>query len=469
MTFQDLLVMGINNLLRRKMRTALTVLGVVVGTAAVVVMVSLGIGLNDLTLKQISSWGSLTTIEVYPNADSSNQSGNSSSKAKANYITDDTIQQFSRIEHIESVSPVLEISVLLRQGVYEASYVTLQGVNQYCLSQLKAGEGRIPKKGELELFVGNAVAQQFANARTGKGYWDTGEIPDIDFMNKPLFVIFDIDTYYQSKNTSASESGSGGSMGMSSGNGNTTAVKPPKKYAIPSCGLMAGGPTDYSNDSYNVYTDLEALQTQLRKVFKRGTVIPGQPTNKKGKPYKYFIYNSAKIFVDDMDHVQEVQEQLANMGFQVSSQLEWLESSKQQSGMVQAVLGGIGAVSLFVAAIGIANTMMMSIYERTKDIGIMKVLGYDMSSIRNMFLIESGCIGFMGGTSGIILSYIASVLINNLVNIEGLYGVDGKISQIPVWLTMAAVVFAVLVGMGAGFMPATRAMKLSPLAAMRND
>lgn len=84
------------------------------------------------------------------------------------------------------------------------------------------------------------------------------------------------------------------------------------------------------------------------------------------------------------------------MGFQVSSQADWMESTKQQSSMIQAVLGGIGAVSLFVAAIGIANTMMMSIYERTKEIGVMKVLGCDMGNIRNMFLIESGFIGFHG-------------------------------------------------------------------------
>ena len=86
-----------------------------------------------------------------------------------------------------------------------------------------------------------------------------------------------------------------------------------------------------------------------------------------------------------MEHVAQVQKILADKGYQVNSQMDWLESSRQQSNMVQAVLGGIGAVSLFVAAIGIANTMMMSIYERTKEIGVMKVLGCDMGNIRSMF------------------------------------------------------------------------------------
>ena len=157
------------------------------------------------------------------------------------------------------------------------------------------------------------------------------------------------------------------------------------------------------------------------------------------------------------------------MGYQVNSQMDFLESSRQQSNMVQAVLGGIGAVSLFVAAIGIANTMMMSIYERTKEIGVMKVLGCDMGNIRNMFLIESGFIGFMGGTIGVALSYGVSAIVNRFVNMSQSMGLSGDLSRIPPWLSMAAIGFAVFVGMAAGFMPAVRAMKLSPLAAIRNE
>jgi len=138
--------------------------------------------------------------------------------------------------------------------------------------------------------------------------------------------------------------------------------------------------------------------------------------------------------------------------------------------MIQAVLGGIGAVSLFVAAIGIANTMMMSIYERTKEIGVLKVLGCDMRVIRNMFLIESGFIGFMGGVIGVVFSYGVSLAMNKLLNIaQMMTGMEGDISRIPSWLAMMAVGFAILVGMAAGFFPALRAMRLSPLAAIRNE
>ena len=134
-----------------------------------------------------------------------------------------------------------------------------------------------------------------------------------------------------------------------------------------------------------------------------------------------------------------------------------------------AALGGIGAVSLLVAAIGIANTMMMSIYERTKEIGVLKVLGCSLATIRNMFLIEAGFIGFMGGLIGLALSFMVSVLINQFLAATFLYGMDGKLSVIPIWLAVPSVGFAIIIGMAAGFFPAMRAMKLSPLAAIRNE
>lgn len=467
MRFPDLLIMSINNLRRRKLRTVLTVLGVIIGTASIVVMVSLGIGLDQMFMEQLSSWGSLTTVDVYGGSGGGSYgggmavmvggSGNSKS-SDPTYITDEVLEKFERLEHVSGVSPILDMNVVIRQGAYEAQYMTLRGVGQEFLKQIPLGEGKLPEPGEMGLVFGNTVQQDFYNSKTGRGYWDTGELPDVDFMNKPLFVIFDMDAYFQSRNSSG---------GLS--DDSQTKVKPPKKYMMNGIGLVEGGPQDYGPYSYGVFTDIDGLKAQLRKAFKKGTVIPGQPTNKKGKALNYLVYSRAQIYVDDMEHVRDVQTRVADMGFQVNSQMDWMESSKQQSQMIQAVLGGIGAVSLFVAAIGIANTMMMSIYERTKEIGVMKVLGCDMGNIRNMFLIESGFIGFMGGVIGIGLSYGISGIINKFVNLEEMNGLAGNLSRIPPWLSAAAVVFAIFVGMAAGFMPAMRAMKLSPLAAIRND
>ncbi|MEG1181186.1 MAG: FtsX-like permease family protein, partial [Oscillospiraceae bacterium] len=108
----------------------------------------------------------------------------------------------------------------------------------------------------------------------------------------------------------------------------------------------------------------------------------------------------------------------------------------------------------------IANTMLMSIFERTKEIGIFKVLGCSLPNIRGMFLTEAGLIGLCGGALGVTLSYALSYVINKLVGM-------GEISLIPFWLAAFGLGFAVLVGMASGFYPARRAMKLSPLEAIR--
>ena len=171
-----------------------------------------------------------------------------------------------------------------------------------------------------------------------------------------------------------------------------------------------------------------------------------------------------------MNNVVALQKALNDMGYDAYSQAEWVESQQRTMGYIQAVLGGIGAVSLFVAAIGITNTMMMSIYERTKEIGVMKVLGCDLRNIRSLFLMEAGFIGFIGGVIGLILSIILSVAVNKVAaGVNDYMGTTGGISYIPVWLGALSLVFAVMVGMVAGFFPARRAMRLSPLAAIRNE
>ena len=274
MRFSDLLTMSVNNLFRRKLRTFLTVLGVVIGTASIVVMVSIGIGLKEFTIKQYSSYGSLTAIQVY-----NYNNGNSSDKKNPedSFMTDETMKTFEKIPHVTSAYPDLNLNVIMRQGVYEGN-VQLHGIPLGAMKNIKLGEGSLPtvETKNMEMVVGNMVAQNFSNAKTGKGYWDTGEMPDIDFINKPMFTIFDTDAYYQSKGNSGGDDGS-------------QKVAAPKKYMLKTAGLVAGGPDEWSDYSYGVYVDLDKLKTQLKQVFKKKP-IPGQPTNKKGKPYNYFVY-----------------------------------------------------------------------------------------------------------------------------------------------------------------------------------
>ena len=136
-----------------------------------------------------------------------------------------------------------------------------------------------------------------------------------------------------------------------------------------------------------------------------------------------------------------------------------------------------------VAAINIINTMTMAIYERTREIGVMKVLGCEIANIRTMFLMESSCIGFIGGVLGVLISLLVSLILNNLttimasfgqyVDLSGIMGGYGAssstISIIPPWLMLAALVFATLIGLISGILPANKAVKISALEAIRHD
>ena len=475
MRWSDLLRMSINSLKRRKLRTFLTVLGVVIGTASIVVMISLGLGLQESMYAEVEKNGGTTGLTVTGRTDgpmgAAGASGDASGGEEQKYVTDDLIKELRSLEHVKSVEPVLDLSAVAVKGRYEGSLelcgMTQEGLRSINL-ELEPG-GKLPDgdSAQLELVYGNAVLTNFYDKGTGKAYWDTGEVPDIDLKNDNLFLILDQDGYYQSRNTpgaGAAESGDG-----TSGSG-TQGAQPqaaPKKYVVKGSGVVAGGMDSYNTDSFKVYCDLDKLREYLKKEF-RGRVIPGQPSTKSGKPYSKFVYSSAKVQADDMEQVEELSAAIRSMGYNVETNAEYIDSMKKQFAMVQAVLGGIGAVSLLVAAIGIANTMMMSIYERTKEIGVMKVIGCGLKNIRQLFLMEAAFIGLAGGVIGNLLSLAMSAVVNTFVS-GGSMGISGNLSFVPVWLILVSTAFAVFVGTAAGYFPARRAMALSPLEAIRSQ
>ena len=130
------------------------------------------------------------------------------------------------------------------------------------------------------------------------------------------------------------------------------------------------------------------------------------------------------------------------------------------------------------AALGITTTMIMSIYERTREIGVMKVLGCMIKNIRTVFLMEAGTIGFIGGILGVGISYLISFIINSISAGAGggdIYGMMmgggglGGSSIIPFWLVIGAIAFATMIGLISGFYPANRAVKISALTAIKQE
>lgn len=463
----DLLKMSKDSLVRRKLRTILTVMGVVIGTASIVVMLSLGLGLQQSVYQMAEESGGLTSITVTANE----QEKNASAPNRKKLLTDDAIREIQSMQHVKSADPVLTVPAKLTKGKYEAD-IQLTGMkaNSLKTQNLPMGWGKLPsEQGGLSILPGNMILANFhvkgSNDSIGYGHVsDMTQMPDIDFKSDYVFLSFT----GGNENTSANTSDTAASATTASGSGPSAVqnTQSTKKYAVKASGVLKGNIDEWNMYSQNVYVDMDTLLKTLKKQSKGG-VIPGQPTTKAGKPYPYLVYSSAVLQADSSENVKGLMDELKAKGYQTSSNMELIESSKKQFAMIQAVLGAIGAVSLLVAAIGIANTMMMSIYERTKEIGVIKVLGCDMKNIKQMFLTEAAFIGFFGGLAGNVLSLLISFVINRLVAGGGAsLGISGDISVIPIWLMLLSMGFSVFIGMVAGYFPASRAMKLSPLVAI---
>lgn len=393
-------------------------------------------------------------------------------------LTESNMEMFQGMEHVKSVSPQLTFDGTMKSGRY-SGYANMIGVDQSMLDSQELDKGEVPKAGNsgtLQVLGGNQLLTGFGYVQGDEyvDYYSTGELPPIDLMTQihQLQVYNDAaesETVDQTASTDASTEDSSGD-GDSDSAGDDAAAQPAEdnstlNFRIKITGIMAGGLEEYNNYSQSLLVNLDDLKSYLTKNFGKGK-IPGQP-KPNGKPLNEWVYTTIVVEVDQADNVEDVMKSIQDMGFFANSNKELIDSAQKSLQIVELVLGGIGMVAFLVAAIGIANTMMMSTYERTKEIGVMKVLGCDMRDIQKLFLAEAGFIGLIGGIVGLLLSCGVSSLINHFS--AGMEGIGGNISVIPWWLALAAVAFSTLMGMVAGYFPARRAMKLSPLAAIHTE
>lgn len=474
MSFYDLMTMSLGNLWRRKLRTVLTVLGVLIGTTSIVAMLSLAFGMKQMIMDEYASMGSVTQIMI--SGGGGDMDSSSSQTDTSTMLTETNMQMFQDMEHVKNVLPQLSFDGNMQSGRY-SGYANLIGVDQSLLDSQELEKGDIPQKGStgtLQVIAGNQILTGFGYVQGDEyvDYYSTGELPNIDLMTqiRQLQVYNEMaDTSSDAGSTDDSADASSDSTGTDS-SADDAAVQPEEdnstlNFRIKVAGIMAGGVDEYNTYSNSLLVNIDDLKSYLTKNFGKGN-IPGQP-KPNGKPMNEWVYSTLVVDVDDASNVDSVMKDIQDMGFSASSNKDLLDSAQKNLQIVELVLGGIGMVAFLVAAIGIANTMMMSTYERTKEIGVMKVLGCDMRDIQKLFLAEAGFIGLIGGIVGLGLTCGVSALINHFAVSMG--GMKGNISVIPWWLALAAVAFSTLMGMVAGYFPARRAMKLSPLAAIHTE
>ena len=180
-------------------------------------------------------------------------------------------------------------------------------------------------------------------------------------------------------------------------------------------------------------------------------------------------YQSAKIKVVDDKAMEKVREKLIDMGFIVSALSDVIAQANAIFQVIQIVLGIFGVVALFVAAIGLINTMTISLLERTSDIGIMRSIGGSASDIKKLFLMESTIIGFLGGIIGIGVGILGGKFFNIGINIlaKTLGGQAVDLFYYPTWFILFIILLSTIVGFVAGVWPAKKASKLNALEALR--
>lgn len=438
----DLFKTAFRNLRNRKIRTRLTVIGVVIGTCAIVIMVSIGVGIDKMLTAQFESNSSLNKITVY-------QGYNDDGTENEETVLDDrALEYMSGIEHVEFAVPVMDMEqyVAVSRGKYSLGW----GLRAIDTSAMEAmgftlKEGSFAGMDKNTVFFGERAVTNFMDSQGNsvKYKFDSDynlEECEIDAM-KDIFTV------------SVKENSEDGGV--------KTGTSTPQR-------LRVGGviKSDYKVDQYSdsgVYMDM-ALAKDLIKQYNMLNKVKNQK----------FSYSNIYLMVDDMENVKAVKEVLEEKGFSSYSDDEELEYTKKIMLAVQLVLGAIGAISMFVAFFGISNTMVMSVMERTKEIGVMKVLGCELKDIKAMFLYEAGTIGLIGGTIGLIISYILSLIANGVARLVMGSMNSGEdfyvcVSSIPPWLAILGIGFAVGVGVVAGLSPAKRSVKVSALTAIHNE
>jgi putative ABC transport system permease protein len=209
----------------------------------------------------------------------------------------------------------------------------------------------------------------------------------------------------------------------------------------------------------------------LSEITGYNTWISGQPIDRNKVGYPMIIVRATGV-----EEVLDVTDQISALGYQAYTPQSFVQGINGFYTILQVIFGGVGAIALLVAAIGIANTMTMAILERTREIGLMKAVGATNRHVLSVFLGESAGIGFLGGLGGVLLGWGLGQVANVFVlaylagqSIETGAPPPSVAVSTPGWLPLFTLVFATIVGLLSGLYPALSAATLSPIKALKYE
>lgn len=430
MDWRSLLHIVLRNLKRMKLRAGMTAMGVVIGTIAIILLVSIGAGLQRFALEGIAGSTEMTLIEVYRGYNEN--SGVPSNRPPAP-LDRRALAEFRNIEGVKSVIPMsyLQAGTNLEYQRLQG-YAGVRGIDPQSLAtmdfQMQDGS---PRLGNWQAVIGGRIAENFRDPRHPDEL-----IEPIDLLGKTVELVI---------------------FGYRGGD------KPEeKRIRIRIAGILEkGGRFDYTLFlSIKETEDLNAWASGSRV----NTAVEG--------------YDTVYIQANDLDMVDSIEDQINQSGYAAYSIQSQMRQLNLLFSAIQAVLGAIGGIALLVAGVGIANAMIMAIYERTREIGLMKAVGARNREIMAIFLTEAGFIGMLGGITGAIIGWllgkgvglIAQAYLRSVIS-EADTGGAGipNLVYTPLWLILFAVGFSALVGVISGLYPALRATRMDPIQALRYE
>jgi len=444
MKFIDLISLIFYNLNRRKGRVALTAVGVVIGTAAVVVLVSLAVGLQKNATSQLWGINDLSSISVYPGYQMDGKGGGGVAVMSGGggggggdttkYLTPQAIDSFVALPNVKQViaQDYLQTGMDIVFGKLHA-YGSVMGVSVNDLADM----GLEAESGSTELargsvIVGSWIPRNFYNPQARP---DDPPLDPPDLQDQQLKLLI---TKWDSE-------------------GNTIN----KTITVRVAGVLKETRGESDGSIYMRMEDVTALNE-----WSRGTRIN---RNKEG-------YSVVIVKADDPSSVIAISDAINELGFQASTPQSMVQSINSFFLVLQVIFGGVGAIALLVAAIGIANTMTMAILERTREIGLMKAIGAKNKDILSIFLGEAAGIGLVGGLGGVIIGWGASALLNIVAlsyfasqASSGGGTVPTMATSTPFWLPMFALAFSIVIGLLSGLYPALRAATLIPVDALKYE
>jgi ABC-type lipoprotein release transport system permease subunit len=479
MGFLDILRLALRNLRQAKLRAALTTMGVIVGVAVIVTMVSFGLGLQRNMLARFKALDLFNEINVFGRSLSSLASGGFDrserrgrlrpDRAPTRILDDAAIEEISRISGVAYVEPNINLWIFVRANgrvlTTSGAGATIPNASSR-FSQFVAGT-MITSSSAEEAVVSERFTRDFGFEKPAdavghvleflapekQNQSDANDEGSANFFGIPLT---DLDNDSAEPGIAARAFRIAGVMSTEikegPGQGGFRGLLPPASLYIP---LPAA--REWSLEH-------RGPMSEVALALARGS---GRLGDEQAEGY-----DSAIIRVTDPAMLTEVRKQLTDAGFGSFSIVDQLDQIRTVFLILDSVLGVLGGISLLVASFGIANTMIMSILERTREIGIMKAIGAEDREIKLIFFVEAAVIGLTGGVVGTVLAWGIDGLANRLayrfvLKPQGASFVD--FFALPPYLWGGAILFALIISIIAALYPASRAARIDPVKALRHD